>query len=222
MLLMTQPDHAHLAGRIMARCAPLAANPRRAAILHAISEHDNGWAEEDASPVVDQTGAIVDFVSAPLTVRHAVWSRGVERLAGDPWVAALVAQHAITVYERFRADRAWDSFFTRMECMRQDLVGASGRSLDDLLDDYVFVRLGDLISLTFCTGWNDEQRFALWRVKRSESHVLVSPDPFHGGRIQMEIEAREIPNRPFVSRAALQDALRDAKRLVLKGQVSST
>ena len=49
---MTQSDHAHLARMIMEHCVPLAAWPRRDAILHAIHEHDNGWAEEDAAPTV--------------------------------------------------------------------------------------------------------------------------------------------------------------------------
>jgi len=99
--LITQPDHAHLARTIMEHCVPLAARRRRDAILHAIAEHDNGWAEEDAAPTVNPTtGTVVDFVSAPLSVRHAVWPRGIARLADDPWAAALVAQHALTVYDR--------------------------------------------------------------------------------------------------------------------------
>ena len=32
-------------------------------------------------------------------------------LTDAPWAAALVAHHAITVYDRFRADPAWDDFF---------------------------------------------------------------------------------------------------------------
>ena len=83
----------------------LATHPRRAPILHAIGEHDNGWAEADAAPSVNPaTGNPIDFVSAPLTVRHGVWPRAVQRLAPDPWAAALVAQHAITVYERYASD----------------------------------------------------------------------------------------------------------------------
>ena len=219
-LLITQSDHARLAGRIMAHCAPLAVNPRRDAILHAISEHDNGWAEEDASPTVDpHTGAVVDFVSAPLEVRHAVWPRGIERLAADSWAATLVAQHAITVYERFRADRKWDSFFERMERMRDDLLGRSHLPLTQLLEDYVFVRLGDLISLTFCTGWTEEQRFAHWKVKRTENSVLVSPGDFDDPAILMEIQARTVPNRSFPTQAALDDALRNAPVVMLSGEV---
>jgi len=74
--LTTQPDHAQLAGTIMDHCVPLRSHPRRGAILHAIAEHDNGWAEEDAAPTVDPTtGNVADFITVALSVRHAVWPR---------------------------------------------------------------------------------------------------------------------------------------------------
>ena len=96
-------------------------------------------------------------------------------LAHDPWAAALVAQHAITVYDRFRSDSEWASFFAEMETARDAMLRASGLPLDDLLDDYAFVRLADLISLTFCTGWTDEQRFGEWTVNGVGARVVVTP-----------------------------------------------
>ena len=221
VLLITQPDHAHLARRIMEGCVPLAARPRRAAILHAVAEHDNGWSEEDADPTVDpRTGAVVDFVSAPLSVRHAVWPRGVARLADDPWAAALVAQHAITVYDRCRRDAEWDSFFARMETARDAMLDVSRLPLDQLLGDYAFVRLADLISLTFCTGWTDEQRFAEWTVQLSGTRVAVEPDTFGGVTIPIEIDAREIRDQPLRSAAELREALSKATMAILRGEVS--
>ena len=96
----------------MERCVPLASRPRREAILHAIGEHDAGWAQEDAAPTVDPvTGGVVDFVSVPVGVRQAVWTRTIAQLADDPWAAALVAQHALFVYDRFRSDAGWMPFF---------------------------------------------------------------------------------------------------------------
>src|SRR5262245_22564588 len=99
----------------MEHCVPLAALPRRETILHAIAEHDNGWAEEDAAPTVNpQTGDVIDFVNAVLGRRRLIWPRGVARLADDPWAAALVAQHAVTVHEHYRAHAAWTAFFAEM------------------------------------------------------------------------------------------------------------
>src|SRR3954454_8829585 len=148
--LITQPDHAALAREIMEHCVPLTELPRQASILHAIGEHDNGWREPDEAPETEPTtGAILDFVSARAEVRQGVWPRGVARLHDDPWAAALVAEHAIVVYDRFRAHDGWTVFFTEMEATRDRLIAGAGLELAELQNDYRFVRLGDLVSLAF-------------------------------------------------------------------------
>jgi hypothetical protein len=221
--LTTQPDHAQLAGTIMDHCVPLRSHPRRGAILHAIAEHDNGWAEEDAAPAVDPTtGNVADFITVALSVRHAVWPRGIARLADDSWAAALVAQHALTVYDRFRGDGAWRSFFAGMEEARDGLLRASGRSFDDLAADYPFLRLGDLISLAFCTGSTDAQTFGEWTVRLSGTRVAVTPDPFGGAIIPVAIQSRMIQQQSFGSDAELQNALRQASSTMLRGEVAGS
>jgi hypothetical protein len=219
--LITQPDHAHLARTIMEPCVDLAARPRRDAILHAIAEHDNGWIEEDAAPTVNPvTGRVIDFVTAPLNVRHSVWPRGLARLADDPWAAALVAQHAITVYDRFRPEAEWQPFFTEMERARSEMLLISGLPFDDLAADYPFVRLADLISLTFCVGWTDEQRFGGWTIQLSGAHVVVTPDPFGGATIPIQIDATVIRSQSFRSDEELREASRNAGATTLRGEVA--
>jgi hypothetical protein len=217
--LITQPDHARLARRIMEHCVPLASASRRRAILHAIEEHDNGWREEDAAPCIDpRTGEIADFITAPVRVRQGVWPRGVARLASDPWAAALVAQHAITIYDRNRSDPEWTPFFAEMQNRRDELLHATGLPLDDLLSDYVFVRLADLISLTFCAGWTDAEGFGGWTVQPSSTRIAVAPKAFDGD-VPFEIDAREIRNRPFQSDEDLREAVRTAETETLTGVV---
>jgi hypothetical protein len=219
--LITQPDHAHLAGTIMESCVGLKAEPRRDAILRAVYAHDNGWLEEDQSPRRNpETGDIIDFVSAPLSVRHAVWPRAIMRLGKDAWTAALIAQHAITVYDRFRPNREWSSFFAGMEAERDARLEISGLSLGDLVADYKYVRLGDLLSLTFCTGWTDEQRFGAQTIRLSGAHVIASPDLFGGMTIPIAIRAQEVQARRFESDATLAATLRAANTIVLHGEVS--
>ena len=204
----------------MDRCVPLAAAPRRAAILHAIEEHDNGWREEDAAPRIDPlTGAIADFITAPVRVRQGVWPRGIARLASDPWAAALVAQHAITIYDRNRAVAEWAPFFVEMQGRRDDLLRPTGLPLDALLSDYVFVRLADLTSLSFCVGWTDAEGFGGWTVQPSGARIVVTPKAFDDD-VPFEIEATEIANQPFRSDEDLRDALRSAETRTLSGLVS--
>ncbi len=189
--------------------------------MHAIAEHDNGWTEEDAWPAVNpDTGEMFDFVSAPVSVRHAVWPRGVARLRGDPWAAALVAQHAVTVYDRFRSDAAWTAFFAEMERIRDARVRASETPHDVLEADYPFVRLGDLISLMFCTGWADEQRFGDWTIQRSGNRIVVRPDAFGGACIPFRIAAKQVRSQRFESDAMLREALSNANTTTLLGDVA--
>jgi hypothetical protein len=221
--LITQPDHAALSYRIMERWASLADHPRRDAILRAVAEHDNGWREPDAKPDIDpRTGRVVDFVNAPASVKQEVWPRGVARLAGNPWTAALVAQHAITVYDRYRTDREWTAFFAEMEASRNGFIYDAGQTLDVLRRDYVFVRLGDLISLTFCTAWADDQRLDGWCIRLSGSYVQVAPDPFEGREIPIVVSAVELIDKPFRSDTEFRDAWRTAPAVLVRGHARGT
>jgi hypothetical protein len=198
----------------------LESRPRRYAILRAIGEHDNGWEEADAAPIVDpNTGTAIDFVNAPLRVRQGVWPRGISRLASDPWAGALVAHHALTAYERFRADATWMSFFAGMEAERGTLLRASGLSLDDLASDYPFLRLADLISLAFCTGSVGEERFRDWTIRLVDSSITVRPDVFGGATVPFEVRAREIPNQAFGLDAELRAACETANTIMLRGNI---
>ena len=65
----------------------------------------------------------ISSVRPPAYVRPC--GRGIARLADDPWAAALVAQHAITIYDRFRPESAWRPFFAEMEA-RDRMLRADG------------------------------------------------------------------------------------------------
>ena len=219
--LITQPEHAQLARQIMDGCRQLHGHPRRDSILLAIGEHDNGWKEEDAAMTVDATtGALQDFIHAPLAVRHRVWPRGISRVRHDRWAAALIAQHALVAYDRFRADAAWTYFFEEITHMRDDLLAGTGASLKTLQDDYRFVRVADLISLTFCLGWTGSQAHADFTVASHDGRtVSVTPGLFAGSTLPIEIEARVIPRRPYRDDADLQRALAAADATTLRGAV---
>jgi hypothetical protein len=220
--LITQPDHAALARRVMERFAPLHDAERRASILLAVEEHDNGWREVDVAPTVNpENGRVFDFVTIPIDSRQAVWPRGVMRLADeDVWAAALVAHHAITVYARFQPDPEWKAFFRRMEALRDELAGTTGRNFAQLTHDYVFVRVGDLISLFFCTYWDEPQAFDRWTFTRNGNHVSVSPDPFGTREWPIAVRAREIPARKYENDEDLQQTIRRSPIVTLSGVVS--
>jgi hypothetical protein len=222
VLLITQPDHARLARAIMERAPSLADHPRRDAILLAVAAHDDGWAEEDAAPDVHrETGAVVDFVSTPVSVRQATSVLGVTRLEKHPWAAALVAHHRLVVYERFAGNREWTAFFAEMAAARAAALDAAGLPLSALVTDYPLVRLGDLVSLAFCTGWNGEQRFEAWNVRLSGTRVLVTPDLFRGSIIPVAIAVKSLHNRRYRDSADLREAIASAGTTTLRGDVTS-
>jgi len=219
--LITQPDHAHLARRIMEHCIPLAHHPRREEILLAIGEHDSGWEETDAAPSVDPaTGGVADFIKVPVSVRQGVWPRAIARLAGEPWAAALVAHHAWFVYERFRtsADPEWAAFFAEMAAARDARLEALRLPFDELESDYAFLRLGDLISLAFCTQAPEPSRYGRWRVQADGARVVVGSAPFSGA-VPFEVQARELHAGPFRSDDELRAAVGAAMTTTLRGEV---
>lgn len=218
--LITQPDHAALAARLMALWPSLAASERRRDILTALTHHDRGWAEPDAAPMVDPaSGAVLDFIHVPVAVRQGVWPVSVERLAAAPWAAALVAHHAISVYGRFHGHPEWDAFFARMTALRDEHLARAGGPIETLVRDYVYVRLGDLLSLAFCTGATAPEQLGPWTIRRDGSRLHVTPNPFVLD-VTFAVEAREIPDVPYPTDDALRAAIAAGRSRALEGVVA--
>lgn len=219
--LITQRDHARVARRVMEKCVPLSTLERRDVILHAIAEHDNGWADLDGFPIVDAvSGRPADFINLPLPARHGVWPRGVARLAEQPYAAALVAHHAVTVYGRYRSDPAWTAFFSGMEAARHTMLHLSGVPHGVLESEYVWLRVGDLISLAFCTAAAEPLTFEAWTVRAEGATVRVAPDIFGGSDVPFDIDACEIDDRRYADDADLREAVRRGRSVRLEGVVT--
>ena len=234
-LLITQPDHAALSGRIMAhwKDRDFDTHPRRASILLAVREHDNGWHEVDAAPVLDpHSMQVLDFMNVPADIRRAIWPRGVQRLARDTkdrWAAALVAQHAVHVYRHYRADPEWAPFFAQMETMREEHLHAAAiaqpsagnaqptLSMDELLADYFFVRVGDLLSLTFCNAWPHAPDELGYAIGYEHGKLTVVPDPFDGCSVPVDVPARLLPQARFASGAEAARAFASAAISTFRG-----
>jgi hypothetical protein len=221
-LLITQPDHAALAARVMSQWAGLD-SPRRADILTAIGAHDNGWLNVDAAPLRDATsGGVLDFMHVPLEVRQGVWPRSVGLLHATPYAAALVAQHSIHIFARFRGHDEWTPFFAQMEQMRDEALARSRAApLETLIREYMFVRLGDLISLTFCNAWPDVPGEDYgYTIRQDGRRVIITPDPFAGREVPVGISGRLLPHEPFTDAAAARAAWEAAPRVTVSGVVA--
>jgi hypothetical protein len=205
LLLITQPDHAALAARIMSawRADGLPASPRRAIILFATLHHDDGWLDVDPTPLVGAAGELLDFMNAPEAVRLGIWPRAIDRLKATPYAAALVAQHALHIYEAYRGKGQAPAFFAEIDTLRdRQLAGAPPRSLADLVEDYFFVMMGDTLSLAFCNGWTEPLRQARYDVRLIGSRLTVAPDPFEGREVPFAVPMRRLGKRPFTPEEA--------------------
>lgn len=209
-LLITQGDHAALSGQILSavRRDGWVSRPTREAVLFATHHHDDGWREEDEAPSLDlSTGQPFDFMTLPAARRQAVWPRALARLgATSSYAAALLAQHAVTVFRRYRSDPSWRVFLDDVERRRNEYFDrAAGQGfvpnvLDPcaedrarLLQDYAYLAWADLVSLIFCNGWTDDFEVDVYRLRGHGATVFVSPDPFAGRDVPVRVRARRVP-----------------------------
>jgi hypothetical protein len=211
LLFITQPDHARLAAEAISywTAEGFANHPRRDVILLAAREHDNGWIEEDGATHVDGAGTPLDFVSVPVQVRHRIWPRAVDRMAGrSQYAAALIAQHSLAIYSTTRTDPGWAEFFDLMTARRDALMAALDVDMPTLEADYAFVNAADRISLAFCTGWHVPlESYGRRIILGGQNTVEIAPDPFGGARVPLRIRARRLPKRSYDSSCSLRGAL---------------
>ena len=109
-----------------------------------------------------------------------------------------------------------------MQSARDRHLAAAGRTLNDLQHDYPILRLGDLLSLTFCNAWREPQADAFgYEIHFDGVRLSVTPDPFGGQDVPLEITARQMPNRPFASAAEVEREWRAAPTVLLTGTTSA-
>jgi hypothetical protein len=90
--------------------------------------------------------------------------------------------------------------------------------MKDLLADYVFVRIGDLASLTFCNGWAEQKVDDVsYAIRYDGTRLTITPDPFEGRQIAIEVGARELPKRPFGSSSEAKAAFESGREVTVAG-----
>jgi Protein of unknown function (DUF3891) len=226
LLCISQPDHAALAGTLGEAWAAdgVPTRPTRPRLMEAIRRHDIGWTSEDEAPRFDAaTHGPHAFVTAPVEVRQEVFLRGVETLAPeDAYVAALVAQHGLTVYRRYQHDPGWRAFFPALEARRDDLCATlldrAAPAPMAFLQDYSVLGLCDLFSLVFCNGWREPHLMEGYEAVLERDRLVVTPDPFGGAAVDLTVPARALPLRPYWSQEDLDAAWAEAPTIAISGR----
>ena len=208
--LITQPDHAFFAAELLAlwRTDGLPVHPRRADLLFATREHDNGWRELDAAPAVDPRNGIPrNFLSQPAELRQEVWSRGIERYMNErPAAALLIVQHALNLFRDAAAAREWADFVAGLNRRRDELLAETSTSEAKLLGDYAWLDLADRISLVACGALPGLEEPDGRRVNRgagtATDRVTLAVQPFPlAGASTFKIPCRTVPARAYAGDA---------------------
>ena len=212
-LLVTQPDHAHFAGELLAlwRGDGLPRHPRRNDILFAGREHDNGWREADAAPRWDGERARPhDFLSMPWPARVEIWERGTARFAESrPYAALLIVRHALNLHRSHPAPERAELLDYLAE-LQEGLRGETGIENAEVAADYRFVDLADSISLTACNRWREPFEHAGLRGRFQDGTICLDPFPL-AGATSFAVPCRRIPRRVYRGDADLGGELAAAR-----------
>lgn len=210
-LLITQPDHAHFSAELLSlfRIGGLPEHPRRAELLFAVREHDNGWRETDAAPRWNaETGRPHDFLTLPREERIELWQRGTARYAGEhPCAAQLITRHALQLHQGRRGQDGWQEFLDSLDELHRGLAAETGM---DGEGDYPWLDLADLLSLGVCNRWREP--FGRYGLQASLADGTLHLDPFPlAGSTAFRIPCRRIPRRAYRGDADLGGELAAAR-----------
>lgn len=219
--VITQGDHAHLASELLSLWIRdgLPAHPRRDDLLFAAREHDNGWREADAAPMVDvRTGRPFDFLSLPRDPRWEIWQRGIHRHAySSPYAALLITQHALALHRSREQDPAWRPTLLGWRSHRASLLETTGLDEQTLTDDYRWIDLSDMLSLAAAASWSEPferhgYRGAVSLGPEPDATCTVGLDPFPlAGATTFRLASRVIELRRYARDAELGVALACAR-----------
>lgn len=217
--VVTQTDHAHLAGRLVAawRRDGLPEHPWREDLVFAAREHDNGWRETDAAPRLHPDGDRPhDFRSIPAQDRVEIWLRGIRRFARErPYGALLIALHAEWLHEDRKEQPVYGPLFEELEQAIPWLLEETSADPAAAREDYGLIRLADALALTVAmqseeaeTGdAENEEVSGEWagtrfvgRASGEPGRLRLALDPFPlAGTTTFPLPCRYLPKRPYDS-----------------------
>ena len=235
--LVTQPEHARLAGELAQRWArpttlPPAAWPR---FVDAVRRHDEGWADAEREPAVDERGRPHTFKTLPTADHADIWRRTVKRLAdADPYAGLLIALHGRWLYTKMarpkhRDDPAAVALLDELATRIDNLLTTLGRdepaladalapqALDTarrllgLLDAWSLMLAGGLSPGRFPEPVAFDAETAQFEIEPGASAVRVAPWPFAAPEpFDLAIAARWIPARRYRNALDVASTLRKA------------
>lgn len=150
--LVTQPDHAALAGELAHHWTlPQLPGERDPEFLEAVARHDSGWQQVDAAPRFHPDGAPVSFMEWPLLEAVGVWRRSVAdaRALGET-AGYVVARHFCLLGEMARGRRLGPAERDALEAFLEECDPAPRQERLEHVTS--LLQVCDLLSMCLVTG----------------------------------------------------------------------
>lgn len=224
-LLITQVDHAHLAGDLAAAWgnAQTPPVPEPTLLLPAIRDHDEGWRSWEKSPRIHpDTGIPREFLEMPMTEAVAIWRRSIEVCHRRERSLA----DAFAIFEHFLATRSKRLTPDRTS-IAEVALALSGSFDAERVAERMAHRGGRSYSLSTIyrtLGWLADAGLLMRDPKVRDRHVYrnaahpAGPSPWPGLWVSRHFThlaelARQHPNRSERDRTALDSFLSDQHAL---------
>lgn len=243
LLLFRQTDHALLSGAFAAAWGNdrVPAPEPRDAILVAAARHDDGWAEWELAPRVDDDRKPVDFIHIPVAEHTELYRRGIDLAeAEDPYAGLVVSMHGERLYTRpfypgmdpriehlAGADRELARGYVDHELERQRrLVKESGADERAAEEAWRLLQVWDRLSLLVCMQPLTRAKGKMPPVATAEGDVEIEavgtgdaeleldPYPFATDPATFRLEAIRTGDRRFESTPDFRRAFRGGEPVV--------
>lgn len=155
-VMVKQHDHGLLSGKLAVKfkAEHVPAEGRRDEVLRAVSNHDRGWIDLDATPFWnDAEQAPYSFIDFPVVPKLTFYSRGLDEIEADtPYGALLCSLHFERLIEISGEDYPELTVYQEQEeerraRIRRDLEQSSPLGEDELYYDARLLQFSDDLSL---------------------------------------------------------------------------
>lgn len=237
--LIRQMDHAAHCAELARewRAGPFGPDSVSASLEYAAGYHDLGWTEIDKQPEIDAEGRPRNFTQID-EARHTEFYSGAVRTIAvtDPYAAYLVSLHASGLYSR---RYGWAGLkpvdWTTIGPDGEALLKGEGRFRVDLFEsitpqelefeavwrNYMLLETLDYLSLLTCFGLESSAcgpvptvagRWDQLSIRRlGTSEVELTPFPFSGDRVEVEVECVHLERPRFGSDDELRSQVRSTR-----------
>lgn len=232
-LLISQMDHARIAGEIADVWGSEAASPltRPEVLAKSVRHHDDGWKEWEAEPQLDpESGGPRNFTEMPMPEVIPLWNRSIEQAAKrNPLDGLWVSKHFTYLAEQARPARrsdksekaAIDAFLVGQKPLRSVWRGKALKQFADIPALEAAVETGlkwlqffDALSLWLCCAPRTEpQSFqlpdgtTLTARPQSPEAIVLEPWPLKPKLLTISLLARRIVARKYADTTELGQAL---------------